>query len=327
MWKQGRFKEMIPELINSMVNDALYPIDKYGSVICVAVIENTTTPKTRGLAIRQCQFCVEKVGLNAIGKKGILAVAKSFSDETLLENKSAFLDLIEIIIMKMNGDVKKFMKLCGAAHLSSRGREAIENRMSKKSFSSMQSHNQSSLASRSSFVPTENAKHSEDIEGPFKFSFNSSNKGQSPEPALTGGASSFLQHREKQHEVNSGAAASLRERLKQIRDRHQSENDHISNQLLTSSQNSMVNDHDLTPPNSDTYLRSIMKDVDELLFQNIPLGKNTDKSSTALIGLRKIHASLTNGSTDNTLTDPLVLSQLRQEITSNVTYCVLKLAR
>ena len=66
---------MIPDLITSMVSDGLYPLDKYGSIICVAVIENSTTPKTRGLAVRECRMCVGKAGLSAIGKKGILTVA------------------------------------------------------------------------------------------------------------------------------------------------------------------------------------------------------------------------------------------------------------
>jgi hypothetical protein len=70
-----------------------------------------------------------------------------------------------------------------------------------------------------------------------------------------------------------------------------------------------------------------MEDVDNLLSQPIPLGKNTEKSSLALVGLRKLHASLTNGSTDSTGTDPLILNHLREEVTSKISFCVFKLAR
>jgi len=52
----------------------------------------------------------------------------------------------------------------------------------------------------------------------------------------------------------------------------------------------------------------------------------TDKSSMALVGLRKIHAALSNGSSDSTGTDPLILSQLRDEIKHKVSFCVFKLA-
>ncbi len=334
---------MIPELITSMIDDGIYPFDKYGSVTCVSVIENTTTPKTRGLAVRECRICVDNVGLSAVGKKGIVVIAKAYSDETLTENKSAFLDLIEAIILKMNGDVKKFIKFCGASNLSSKARATIEKRMTQKKVStSSQRQNHSSQPSgvssasaigRSSLrEETSNRNSVADNDGPFKFSFNSSTningserlgsvqytepvtKNLSPEQAV-------------KREANSGAAASLRERLKQIRDRHQPDHDINSSPVPSSLQTSVSRELSPTPPSPNTYLRSIMDDVDELLSQDLPLGKNTEKSSVTLIGLRKIHASLTNGSTDSTGTDPLILKQLKEEIASKASFCVFKLAR
>jgi hypothetical protein len=367
---------MIPDLITNLISDGLYPYEKYGSIICVAVIEHSTTPKTRGLALRECEMCVEKVGLNAIGKKGILAVAKSFSDETFTENKSLFLDLIETIILKLNGDVKKYMKLCGGAHLSSKARDAIEKRMSKKKkVQALKSSNQpsrTSLSSRSSrrsiappapgtnshamkndLSPRKETRHvererrhadhdsanrrlNEESDGPFKFSYNSSgnkkvNNYNEESTGVTSNSESTQSHsqdRSLRREANSGAAASLRQRLRQIRDRHQPEQyEGATSPIPPSVQFSASSEFSPTPPTPNTLLYSIMEDVDDLLSQPLPLGRNTDKSSMALIGLRKLHASLSNSSTDSTGTDPHILNQLRQEVESKASFCVFKLAR
>ena len=147
---------MIPDLITKLVDGGIYPLERYGSMICVAVIENSTTPKTRGLAIRECRMCVECVGLGAVGKKGILLIAKSFSEESFTENKALFLDLIEAIISKMNGDIKKFLKLCGSAHLSSKAKDSIEKRMLKRSNTEISQKRQPrvSLSARKSLAPS-----------------------------------------------------------------------------------------------------------------------------------------------------------------------------
>lgn len=351
---------MIPELLTSMINDGLYHLEKYGSIVCISVIENSSTPKTRGLAVRECQMCVERVGLNAIGKKGIITVAKSFSDETLTENKTSFLDLIEVVILKM-GDMKKFLTICGTSNLSNKARETIEKRMSRKSRepSTAPPHRQqsrSTISSRRSLAPAAPGNHNrvmsedkssaqqeklrdsshrkdeEDNEGPFKFTFNSSssrrNSLESSGAMISTESTTIIsEERVLRRDVNSGAAASLRERLKLIRDRHQTDQDNMNSSIPASSEPSVPLELTPTPPSPNTYLRSIMEDVDNLLAQTVPLGKNTDQSSMALVGLRKFHASLTNGAVDSTGTDPSILMQLKQEISSKTSFCVFKLSR
>lgn len=347
---------MIPDLITSMISDTLYPLDKYGSYICVSVIENSSTPKARGLAIRECQMCVETVGLSAVGKKGILSIAKSFSEETLIENKTLFLDLIEVIIGKMSWDLKKFLKLCGTAYLSSKARESIEKRVSKRNKEPLKpSKLQQAIvgrrlssaphtpgdASRKEKMSTMQREVETDLhhrarnegnEGPFKFSFNSrrpNSHGLSTSESAShiDSATVISEEITFKREANSGAAASLRERLKQIRDRHQPDHENGTSPIPDSLQFVGGDEASPTPPNPNTLLRSIMEDVDDLLSQNIPLGRNTEKSTVALIGLRKMHASLSNGSTDSTGTDPIILAQLRGEIASKTSFCVFKLAR
>lgn len=353
---------MIPDLITTMISDDIYPLEKYGSIICISVIENSTTPKTRGLAVRECYMCVDRVGLHAIGKKGILTVAKSFSDETFTENKSSFLDLIELIITKMNGDLKRFMKLCGGAYLSSKARDAIEKRISKRnngetpktnkrqsrvsvsgrrSLASATLNMNESQAMESQTNTKNRALHekfeNEKDDGPFKFSFSSSSKNRQDNHEEQNGTTftanqSTAPHSQEiisRREANSGTAASLRLRLRQIRDRHQSDRDVSESPVPISLQMSASSSRELspTPPSQNTLLRAIMEDVDDLLSQSTPLGKNTDKSSLALIGLRRLHASLTNGATDSTGTDPVILAQLREEVVSKVSFCVFKLAK
>ena len=349
---------MIPDLITTMINDDIYPLEKYGSLICISVIENSTTPKTRGLAVRECYTCVDRVGLNAVGKKGILVIAKSYSDETFTENKASFLDLIELIITKMNGDLKRFMKLCGGAYLSSKARDAIEKRISKRSNGETPKTNKRqsrvSVSGRRSLATTtlnmneneaidshknikkialhENVEDEND-DGPFKFSFNSSGKNRQLNHEEQNGTTfaanqstvPYSQEVMSRREANSGTAASLRLRLRQIRDRHQSDRDVSKSPVPISLQSSA--ELSPTPPSQNTLLRAIMEDVDDLLSQSTPLGKNTDKSSLALIGLRRLHASLTNGATDSTGTDPVILAQLREEVASKVSFCVFKLAK
>jgi len=361
---KGRFREMLPEIITSLMNDGIYPLDRYGSIICVSVIENTSTPKTRGLAVRECQMCVEKIGLNSLGKKGMQIVAKMYSEETLTENKTMFLDLIESAILKMNGDVKRFMKICGT-NLSNKARESIEKRMLKNNNRNSSKSNNRESISRGSMAPTSqiksHPKHDEVMkqfeithnnndftdtnhnnmplnrnhdEGPFKFSYRSSD-GTSPRSRHQDGKnatereeSSALPNRfTTKRDANSGAAASLRERLRQIRDRHQPDMSPPSPPVNNITQSSIKGGSlSPTPPNQNSLLGSIMQDVDDLLAQPIPLGKNTDISSQALVGLRKLHSSLSNSSTDSTGTDPSVLIQLKKEVKSRISFCVFKLA-
>ena len=105
------------------------------------MIESTINAKTRGIAIRELRFCVESCGLNGIGKRGLQVQAKSFSEENLLENKGFHLDLIQAIILKMNGDINKYFKICGSTALSRKSKDLIEERMAKVQKTSLENDN------------------------------------------------------------------------------------------------------------------------------------------------------------------------------------------
>ena len=119
---------MFGEMISFCVK--IYQPQKFGSLICVPVAERSSNAKARVLAMTECRFCVEKVGLNAIGKRGMLHVCKTLSEEPLVENRIAALDLIEEIIRKLNGDTKRFYIACGNS-LSDKAKGMIEERWSK----------------------------------------------------------------------------------------------------------------------------------------------------------------------------------------------------
>jgi hypothetical protein len=82
------------------------------------------------MACKQCYECVEKIGLSGIGKKGVLVAAKALSEEKLQENRTALLDLVELLLAKMNGDMQRFTRICGSS-LSEKARSLLEERVKK----------------------------------------------------------------------------------------------------------------------------------------------------------------------------------------------------
>jgi hypothetical protein len=93
-------------------------------------MENASHAKARLLACQECYHCVEAIGLSGIGKKGVLVVAKSLTDEKLPENRAAFLDLMVLLVSRMNNDVQRLSKICGSS-LSIKARGLVEERMRK----------------------------------------------------------------------------------------------------------------------------------------------------------------------------------------------------
>jgi hypothetical protein len=96
----------------------------------VSLIESSSNAKARVMACKECCACVESLGLSGIGKKGVLVAAKSLSEEKLPENRTALLDLMELILPRMNGDMQRFVRICGP-NLSDKARVLIEERLKK----------------------------------------------------------------------------------------------------------------------------------------------------------------------------------------------------
>jgi hypothetical protein len=119
-------------LIDQVKSEELIPSKRMGPLVCVSVIEGSSHAKARVMACKECSVCVEKIGLSGIGKKGVLVAAKSFSEEKFTENRNALLDLLELLLSRMNGDMQRFVRICGPS-LSEKARNLIEERLKKSS--------------------------------------------------------------------------------------------------------------------------------------------------------------------------------------------------
>jgi hypothetical protein len=60
----------------------------------------------------------------------MLSVARSFSEESIPENKAALLEVMLSLVGKMNGDIQRLARLCDR-NLSERARQLIEERWAK----------------------------------------------------------------------------------------------------------------------------------------------------------------------------------------------------
>jgi len=127
---KGRFMDTYMDLIESIKAENLISDKRLGPSVCVPLMEGSSHTKARLMACQTCQHCVEVVGLSGIGKKGVLVAVKAFSVEKLPENRAAFLDLMVLLVSKMNNDMNRFSKICGTA-LTPKARSLIEEHMKK----------------------------------------------------------------------------------------------------------------------------------------------------------------------------------------------------
>jgi hypothetical protein len=119
------------ELVALVRADEVISAKRLGSVVCVAIVERSAHAKARVMACQICQECIDSVGLSACGKRGVLAAAKSLSDEKIPENRIAALDLMEVILTRMNGEIQKLTRICGP-NLSDKALLLLEERRQKR---------------------------------------------------------------------------------------------------------------------------------------------------------------------------------------------------
>ena len=134
---QGRFRDSYAEILSALESDVLLPAKRLSSVVCVAVMEGSSHVKARALACQMCLSSVETLGLAGIGKRGVLSAAKLLSQETA-KNRAAALDLMELILSKMNGDIQRLVRICGP-NLTEKARQLLEERKNKSNDSEIQS--------------------------------------------------------------------------------------------------------------------------------------------------------------------------------------------
>lgn len=84
---------MFHDVVDIIRTKELMSPKRLGSVICVAIIERSPHAKARGLACQICHECIEKVGLNGCGKKGVVVTAKVVSEEKVAEVRKEIVHL------------------------------------------------------------------------------------------------------------------------------------------------------------------------------------------------------------------------------------------
>lgn len=322
---KGRFKDKVRHILDSVLDYNIYPASKYGSAICVLVMESGKTSKSRSFAAWQAQLSIERSGLNAIGKKGVQAAAKAFSEENTPEHKSVYLDLVEVIIVNMNGDVSKFFKICGPSIVLTRNaKQLIEERMAKSDKRPVEPQSSGKISNQSNFLSISASKSSSppssqvpqenptDADGPFKFSYESNHAVSNR--SVTSTSSVFSQSIQNKRAESSGTAAALRERLQYIRTKHQSDNDD------TAAIDQSV--PDIKGASESALYHEIMKKVRVLLSLPTPFTEIDGRFTGALVGLRQLHSSLSNSGVDNTGTSDNPLRDLRQHVQNNVSECI-----
>ena len=110
--------------------DDLLPPKRMGPIVCVALIEASSHPKATLLATKECYGCVDKIGLSGIGKRGVIATAKALSEAKLIDNRTALLELMALVLSRMNGDMQRLTRICGSA-LSTKARDLIDEKVKK----------------------------------------------------------------------------------------------------------------------------------------------------------------------------------------------------
>ena len=123
---KGRFVERFSTIL-SKFKSVVQP--KVMGTICVNVVDFSKNQKARGAALVQLKSCVDKGGIQTVGKKGLVTVAKGL-DDSGTDVRSASLAIIEAIVVKHGFDANKLARLLGS-NLSARGKSLILERVKR----------------------------------------------------------------------------------------------------------------------------------------------------------------------------------------------------
>ena len=126
---KSQFKDQFADVL-SLIRNGLYPLQRYGSIICISVIAKSKSSPARSLAAIECTTCVKEVGASALGRKGVETIAKALSIEKLLDIRVAYLDLFDIVTKKSS--LEKVLELCTGDGITDKAKEMIIDRCTKR---------------------------------------------------------------------------------------------------------------------------------------------------------------------------------------------------
>jgi hypothetical protein len=97
--------------------------------MCISVVDFSKNQKARAGALAQLKLCVDKCGIQSVGKKGLVTVAKAL-DDSGTDVRSSALSIIESIVIKHGYDNAKLARLLGS-NLSARGKSLVVERVKR----------------------------------------------------------------------------------------------------------------------------------------------------------------------------------------------------
>jgi len=127
---KSQFKNQFIDLLSFIRVNKLYALDRYGTIICMRVVDKSKSNRARSLAATECSLCVQEIGAGAIGSKGIATLAKALSLEKLKDIRKSYLDLFEIVIQKTS--LERVLKRCVGDSITDATKEDISNWCSSK---------------------------------------------------------------------------------------------------------------------------------------------------------------------------------------------------
>jgi hypothetical protein len=323
---KGRFQEQAREILVLSENPNLLSAKQLGSSVCVAVIDRSLHAKARLLGCQTCLACVRSDGLEAIGKRGVLAAARALSDESIADNKTSALDLVEATLLKMNGDIQRFVRICGP-NLSDKARVLLEERWSKRDRREDRPSNETSEHQSTLTADDKDDKTFLDDELP---PFRSRTDGlqqlapkvrRSIDPTKkTKPGTVYAQVANSGvHDTgiqNESGAADLRARLLKIREKRDIPD--ILHDTETMKESDMELTYSTDSQDMEIFYEGGVVQLTELVSLTLPILDDSLELQAAVETLKKFHAALSKQQTSLPGLSTLQLSRLRQLLLSHL---------
>ena len=139
---KSQFRDQFLDVLSLIRSEELYPLYRYGSIICMSVIAKSKSSRARSLAASECSSCVKAVGTAAIGRKGVETLAKALSLEKVIDIRMSYLDLFDSVVQKSS--LERVLELCIGASITDKTKDTIIDRCSKRpSTAPVPNHSQS----------------------------------------------------------------------------------------------------------------------------------------------------------------------------------------
>ena len=126
---KSQFKDKFLTILSFIRSEELYQLQRYGSTICMKVIEKSKSIRARSLGATECSSCVKVIGAGAIGRKGVVTLALALSSEKLQEICVSYLDLFYYVVR--SSTLEKVLAIIGDA-VPDKTKDKIVERCSKR---------------------------------------------------------------------------------------------------------------------------------------------------------------------------------------------------